>query len=289
MLFTISPAPVSPDRPMDRRSFLQAISLPFAIPALSAIRGRADRLQRIGLQLYTVRDLMQADLARTLEQVAAVGYDEVEFAGYFNETPKRIRALLDKVGLAAPSAHASLADLTQHSERTFDAAEVMGHRYIVVPSLDPEERRSLDDYRRVAAALNRAGELAKAQGLRVAYHNHDFELAPIDGVRPYDLLLSETEPGLVSFEMDFYWITRGGGNPLAYFKGHPGRFHLCHLKDMDRRGEMADVGAGRIDFGKILQHRKAAGLRHFFVEHDHPADALVSVRASYKFLRSLEV
>jgi sugar phosphate isomerase/epimerase len=274
---------------MHRRSFLQALSLPILTPLLGTLERSQGRLERIGLQLYTVRGLMERDVASTLKMAAAVGYDEVEFAGYFDETPKRIRMLLDAVGLVAPSSHVPLADLTKHSERTFDAADVIGHRYIVMPWLDPEERRSLDDYRRVAAALNRAGELAEARGLRVAYHNHDFELAPIDGVLPYDLLLSETDPALVWFEMDFYWMTRGGGNPLAYFKGHPGRFHLCHLKDMDRRGEMADVGTGRIDFREILQHRAEAGLRHFFVEHDHPGDPRASIRASYGFLRKLDV
>ena len=274
---------------MHRRSFLQALSLPALTPLLGTLEKSPERLKRIGLQLYTVRGLMEKDMAGTLDMVAAVGYDEVEFAGYFDEAPKRIRTLLDAAGLVAPSCHVPLADLTKHSERTFDAAEVIGHRYIVMPWLDPEDRRSLDDYRRVAEALNRAGELAKARRLRVAYHNHDFELAPIDGVLPYDLLLAETDPDLVWFEMDFYWVTRGGGNPLAYFKGHPGRFHLCHVKDMDRRGEIADVGAGRIDFGKILQRRAEAGLRHFFVEHDQPADPRASIKTSYKFLRSLEV
>jgi sugar phosphate isomerase/epimerase len=274
---------------MHRRSFLQALSLPILTPLLGTLQKSPGRLERLGLQLYTLRDLMERDVAGTLEAVAAVGYDEVEFAGYFDETPKRIRTLLDGAGLVAPSSHVPLADLTKHPERTFDAAEVIGHRYIVMPWLDPEDRRSLNDYRRVAEALNRAGELARARRLRVAYHNHDFELAPIDGVLPYDLLLSETDPALVWFEMDFYWMTRGGGDPLAYFGRHPGRFHLCHLKDMDRRGEMADVGAGRIDFRKILRKRAEAGLRHFYVEHDHPADPLASIRASYRFVRLLEL
>jgi sugar phosphate isomerase/epimerase len=274
---------------MHRRFFLQTLSLPILAPLVGTLEKSPARLERIGLQLYTLRQLMEQDVARTLESVAAVGYDEVEFAGYFDEAPKRIRRLLDDVGLTAPSGHTPLADLTGHPEQIFDAAEVIGHRYVVIPWLDPGDRRSLDDYRRVAAALNRAGELARARGLRVAYHNHDFELAPIDGVLPYDLLLSETDPALVWFEMDFYWMTRGGGDPLAYFGRHPGRFQLCHLKDMDRRGEMADVGSGRIDFRKILHNRAEAGLRHFYVEHDHPADPLASIRASYGFLRKLEV
>jgi len=263
--------------------------LPLTRPAFAALSRPGERLQRIGLQLYTVRDLMQVDVGRTLEKVAAVGYEEVEFAGYFGESPARLRMLLDAVGLDAPSSHVSLQDLTHDAARVFDAAEVIGHRYLVVPSLDPQDRQSLDDYRRVAAALNGAAEIASARGLWVGYHNHDFELARIGGELPYDLLLSRTDPALVCFEMDFYWMTRGGADPVAYLERHAGRFHLCHIKDMDRRGKMADVGAGRIDFGEILRHRESAGLRHFYVEHDHPTDPLASVRASYDFLRKLEL
>jgi len=274
---------------MHRRSFLQALSLPILTPLLGTLEKAPDRIERIGLQLYTVRDLMQADVGRTLEKVAAIGYREVEFAGYFGESPARIRMLLDAVGLEAPSSHVSLQDLTLDPARIFDAAEVIGHRYLVVPSLDPQDRRSLDDYRRVAAALNRAAEIASTRGLWVGYHNHDFELARIGGVLPYDVLLAQTDPTLVCFEMDFYWMTRGRADPVAYLQRHPGRFHLCHIKDMDRRRKMADVGAGRIDFRKILRHREAAGLRHFYVEHDRPVDPLTSIRASYGFLHKLEL
>ena len=265
------------------------MGLPLLAPALSGFPRQGDRLTRIGLQLYTVRDLMQVDVARTLDQVARAGYREVEFAGYFGESPSRIRSLLDALGLASPSTHVSLVDLTRETSRTFDVADAIGHRYIVVASLHRGDRHTLDDFRRVAAALNRAGETARGRGLRLGYHNHDFELGRKDGALPYDLLLAETDPELVWFEMDFYWMTRGGGDPVTYFERHPGRFHLCHIKDMDRRGGMADVGAGRIDFQRILRRRSEAGLRHFYVEHDHPTDPVASIRASYGFLRSLEL
>jgi sugar phosphate isomerase/epimerase len=274
---------------MHRRWFLRAMSAPLAAPAVSVLRQLRERLPKLGLQLYSVRDLMERNLGRTLEKVAAIGYGEVEFAGFFGQSPARIRKLLDSYGLQAPSGHVSLTELTQDAERSFDAAAAVGHRYVIVPSLDPEDRRTLDDFRRVAESLNRAGQAARSRGLRVGYHNHDFELAPIAGALPYDLLLSETDPELVCFEMDFFWITRGGADPAAYFERYPGRFHLCHIKDMDRRGEMVDVGAGRIDFRRILHQRKAAGLRHFYVEHDQPRDPLAFARNSYDFLHSLEL
>lgn len=232
---------------------------------------------------------MRADVARTLEAVAQVGYREVEFAGYFGETAVRIRRLLDGVGLTSPSAHLSLRELGPDLQRTLDLAQTIGHRYLVVPSLDPQDRRTLDDYLRVAGALNHAGEAARSRGLRVAYHNHDFELAPMEGALPYDVLLRDTDPALVFFEMDFYWMASGHADPLAYFERHPGRFHLCHLKDMDERGRMADVGAGRLDFRSILRRRERAGLRHYYVEHDDPGDPAASIRASYRFLRRLDV
>jgi sugar phosphate isomerase/epimerase len=272
---------------VNRRVFIQAIGLPLLLPVRDALLSSAT-LERVGLQLYTVRDLMEADVARTLEQVAEVGYREVEFAGYFGEPPVRIRRLLDRLGLTSPSTHLSLADLSPAGlSRTLDLAETIGHRYLVVPSLDRRDRRTLDDYRRVAAALNTAGGAARARGLHVAYHNHDFELEPIGGTLPYDVLLRETEPELVFFEMDFYWMASGRADPMVYFQRFPGRFHLCHLKDMGRGGAMADVGAGRLDFPALLRRRDQAGLRHFYVEHDNPHDPLASIRASYRYLRNL--
>jgi sugar phosphate isomerase/epimerase len=274
---------------MNRRSFARLLSLPL-LGHLSEVLRPGDGLERIGLQLYTVRDLMAKDVARTLEKVAAVGYREVEFAGYFGESPARIRGLLESVGLAAPSTHLSLAALAPAVlNRTLDEAEAIGHRYLIVPSLDAADRVTLDDYRRVAIALSRAGESARRRGVRVGYHNHDFELRPIGGILPYDVLLRDTDPALVCFEIDFYWMASGRADPLAYFDRHPGRFHLCHLKDMDRRGDMADVGSGRLDFPALLARRETAGLRHFYVEHDRPPDPIASSHASYRYLRRLEL
>lgn len=265
------------------------MGLPLLGPVRRTLLDRRGTVDRIGLQLYTVRELMRTDVARTLERVAQVGYEEVEFAGYFGETPTRIRGLLDSLGLTSPSTHLSLRELGPGLQRSLDLAQAIGHRYLVVPSLDPRDRRTLDDYRRVAAALDQAGEAARSRGLRVAYHNHDFELEPLGGVLPYDVLLRKTDPALVFFEMDFYWMASGRADSLAYFRRHPGRFHLCHLKDMDGRGEMADVGAGQLDFGALLRSREEAGLRHFYVEHDRPREPMRSVGASYRFLRELEL
>ena len=151
-----------------------------------------------------------------------------------------------------------------------------------------EERRTADGYKRVAELFNRAGAEARKAGLRFAYHNHDFEFAAVDDRIPYDVLLAETDPAAVEFEMDLYWVTHGGGDPLAYFARHPGRFPLVHVKDMDAARGMVDVGKGVIGWKQIFARRDQAGIRHYFVEHDQPPDPFASIRASYEYLKRLE-
>jgi sugar phosphate isomerase/epimerase len=168
-----------------------------------------------------------------------------------------------------------------------DDAVVMGHEYLVLASLPLTQRITLDGYRRAVAFLNRAGQQARGRGFAVAYHNHDFEFRDRGGIVPYDVLLAETDPALVWFEVDFYWMAKAGRDPLRYFAAHSGRFRLCHLKDIDERGKITEVGRGRFDFQGILRRRAQAGLRHFFVEHDHPREPLESIRESYRHARSL--
>ncbi len=259
-------------------------SLPLAHAALAMLRTLP--LERIGVQLYTVRKLMQADFAGTLEQVAAIGYKEVEFAGYFDNDPETVRTLLDRLGLTAPAAHVPIDLLRKDLPGVIETARIIGHHYVVCPWLAPEERVP-KTYRENAAFFNRVGEACRKAGLVFAYHNHDFEFEPMEGRMPYDLLLEETDSDLVKMELDLFWITRGGQDPLAYFKRYPGRFSLCHVKDMGEGGKMVAVGQGHIDFAKIFAQASEAGLQHYFVEHDNPDDALASIRASYTYLSGL--
>jgi len=231
---------------------------------------------------------MEKDLEGTIARVAATGYREVEFAGYFGKSPRDVRALLDHHGLSSPSSHVSLAP--DQWRAALDAAPVVGHRYLVIAWIPAEERHTLDDYKRWAERLNRAATEAKAAGLQLAYHNHDFEFVPLDGKLPYDVLLTETDPKLVQLEMDLYWIVKGGQDPLAYFARWPGRFPMVHVKDSAGPPDhkMAAVGAGKIDFRKIFVQSDQAGIRHYFVEHDNPDDPFASIRASYDYLQRLE-
>jgi sugar phosphate isomerase/epimerase len=230
---------------------------------------------------------MEASVPLTLDQVAKLGYKEVEFAGYFGARLSQLRYWLDNAGLTAPAAHVSLLD--GNLEPIFDAAAELGHHYIIQASLPPSWRGSVDGFRGVAQLLNQAGEAARRRGLSVAYHNHDFEFRPLGGMVPYDVILAETEPSLVWMELDLYWIAKAGRDPLRYFAAHPGRFRLCHLKDIDGRGQITDVGQGRVDFRRILNQQAKAGLRHFFVEHDNPRDPLASARVSYNYLHDLRL
>jgi sugar phosphate isomerase/epimerase len=248
------------------------------------------KLKKVGLQLYTVRDMMKADLPGTLHKVAAIGYKEVEFAGYFGRTPAQIRELLHKNGLTSPSTHIPLDVLEKDSVRAFADAKAVGHQWVTVPFLPEERRKTAEDWKGIAALLNQLAPQAKAAGLRLAYHNHDFELRSIGGMRPLDMLLTETDPSLVDFEMDLYWVVFGGGDPLDYFNRFPKRFALVHVKDSagppDNR--MVDVGQGKIDFRPIFAASGKAGIKHYFVEHDQPADPIASIRNSYKYLSTVK-
>jgi sugar phosphate isomerase/epimerase len=250
----------------------------------------AGRLRPIGVQLYTVRTLLEKDFEGTLAALAALGLREVEFAGYYGHSPQSVRDALARTGLTAPSAHLPLESVRDDLPRLLEGARVIGHQYLVVPWL-PDTQRTLDGYRAAADLFNRVGQQVQASGMHFAYHNHAFEFAVRDGHLPYDVLLERCDPRYVAFEMDLYWITKGGQDPLSYFARWPGRFPLVHVKDSsgppDHR--MTDVGAGRIPWTAIFARRQQAGIRHAFIEHDEPADPLASVRRSYEYLRRLDV
>jgi sugar phosphate isomerase/epimerase len=277
---------------ISRRKFLGAAALGAGAACLapSVFAARGQKLSRIGLQLYTLRNEMAKDLPGTLAQVAAVGYKEVEFAGYFNRPAQEIRALLDKHGLSAPAAHVPLAAVEKGLDKAIEEAKVVGHRYLVCPYLDARDRKTIDDYRRHAATFNRAGEACKKAGIQFAYHNHDFEFVQLDGQMPFDVLLAATDPKLVQIELDLYWIVKAGQDPLAYFAKHPGRFPLVHVKDMAATPQkgFSEVGRGTIDFKKIFVRSKQAGIKHYFVEQDQSAAPVESIKTSFAYLKQLE-
>jgi sugar phosphate isomerase/epimerase len=277
-------------RNIDRREFLGTAGSAGAMLAFGSLTDEriAKKLGAIGLQLYTVRDEMKKDFFGTLAKVARIGYKEIEFAGYFGNDARAVRAALKLNGLVSPAAHIGFPVLGKEWDKVIEDSLTIGQHYVVCPWID-EKLRTIDGYKQVAELFNKAGEQAKKAGLQFGYHNHDFEFPPIDGQIPYDLLLKETDPKLVVMEMDVYWTKHGGKDPLAYFRKYPGRFPLLHIKDMDAQGKMVDVGKGVIPWKTILGKRSIAGTKHIFVEHDQPADPIASIRDSYRYLHSLAV
>ena len=274
-----------------RREFLEIMGAVGVGIACSGARRTAHgaRLDKVGLQLYTVRDKMKEDFEGTLARVAQIGYKEVEFAGYSNHTPADVKAILDRHGLSAPSTHIALGDMDEW-KKALDTAKAIGHDYIVVPWIPEEKRKTLDDWKSVASVFNQAAQMAKDAGLQFAYHNHEFEFPKVEGQIPYDVLLQNTDPKLVQLEIDLYWITKGGQDPLSYFARWPGRVPLVHVKDSAGAPEhkMADVGQGKIDWKRIFAKRDQAGIKHAFVEHDQPPQPFEDIAASYNYLKNLE-
>ena len=268
---------------MERREFLgtaSAIALGAVLPP-ACRTARGAKIEKIGIQLYTVRDQMKADFEGTLAHIAEIGYKEVEFAGYFDHTPADVRAILDRHGLAAPSTHIGLGELDDW-KKALDTAKAIGHEYVVVPWVPQEKRLTLDGWKNVASVFNRAAQMTKDAGMQFAYHNHDFEFPKMDGQVPYDVLLQSTDAKLVQLEIDLYWITKGGQDPLTYFARWPGRIPLVHVKDGGAAPEykMADVGQGKIDWKRIFAKRDQAGIKHFFVEHDQPPQPFDDIATS---------
>lgn len=239
---------------------------------------------RLGIQLYSVRDQFKADYAATLEALAAIGYKDLETAGLYDHDPYAVRAKMDALGLMTRSAHVQFRVIESDLSAVLDLAAILGQTNLIVPSY-PENLRNPDGYRALADKLNEAGAKAKAVGKRIGYHNHDYEFDKhANGETGFDILLSRTDPALVSFEADLFWVIEAGLDPVAVLTNSPGRFMSCHIKDRTAAGEMVDVGDGVIDFAAILEHAELAGIDHFYVEHDHPTDAMGFARRSFAAL-----
>lgn len=243
----------------------------------------------IGLQLYTVRGLAKANLARTLAAVAKAGYKEIEFAGLYGHPPPLVRRMLDDNGLKAPSGHHSLDDFGSRVELTLENAVTLGHRYVTCAWIG-SEHRTADGYARIAAQFNEAGLKARGANLHFAYHNHAYEFTPLaGGTTGYEILVAGCPPENLALEADVFWMRDAGQDPLAWLARYPGRFRMIHAKDMMKppKKQMTEVGSGTMDWPRLIRAAQTAGVTHFFVEHDEPKDPMTSIARSYKYLRSL--
>ena len=259
----------------------------------------------IGIQLYTVRDSLQADAAGTLNKLRTIGFREVETAGFAGRSAKEFRGLLDAAGLACPSAHLKFdaADLGP----IFADAHALGVTYATSSILplnlhraDPLAPLALDDFKKLAQLMNEIGEKARSAGLQYAYHNHNVEFVKLpDGRYGYDLLLQATDAGLVKFEADCGWMTVAGADPVTYFERYPGRFRMIHVKDFRAIGHPvtslrgperpagAELGQGSIQYERIFAAGKAAGVQHAFAEQEGPyvPSELAAAQVDYDFLK----
>jgi sugar phosphate isomerase/epimerase len=276
----------------DRRTFLSGGAALATLAATGPLFGRADAAQlgKIGLQLYTVREIFQADPVGTLEQVARVGYREVEFGGggYDSMDPAMLRKAMDRLGLTAPSVHISYDSLLTKFDASLAMAQTLGADTVVLPYMtDPHRNEAA--WTEAVANFNRFAEKLKRAGLGFVYHNHDFEFTvQPNGVSLYERLLKGRDPALVGFELDLYWLIKAKQDPKALIRRLAGQIYSYHVKDMTPSGAMAAVGAGVIDFREIFALNAIAGVKHFYVENDQaPAPYIPDITTSFKTLRTL--
>ncbi|WP_278022422.1 sugar phosphate isomerase/epimerase family protein [Flavobacterium ginsengisoli] len=228
--------------------------------------------KEIGLQLYTLREELPKDVKGTLEKVAKAGYTTVETYGFsvkdrfWGLTPKELKKILDANGLKAVSGHYNLGDFLYDGNTTeliaaIEAAKILKSEFLTVPWVDEPFRRNIEDYKKIVARINEASNNVQKAGLKLAYHNHDFEFQKHDGITGFEILLKETDKDLVFFELDLYWVVHSGNDPLQLFKENPGRFKMWHVKDKDKNNNdlNTEVGSGTIDFKPLFAADKTIG------------------------------
>ncbi|KQO32647.1 xylose isomerase [Flavobacterium sp. Leaf82] len=282
-----------------RRNFI--INTGLAATAVLAMPSLAFTMDKkeIGLQLYTLRDEISKDVKVTLEKVAAAGFTTVETYGFsikdqfWGLSPIELKKILDQNGLKAVSGHYNLGSFladgnTTELKAAIEAATILKSDYLTIPWVDEPFRQNISDYKVIATRLNEAAKMCQKAGLKLAYHNHDFEFQKHDGVTGYEILLKETDKDLVYFELDLYWVVRSGNDPVHLFAANPGRFKMWHVKDMDKLNPAlnAEIGSGSIDFKTFFKQAKQSGLKHFFVEQEnnYNPDSFESIKTSCAFI-----
>ncbi|HEY2434908.1 MAG TPA: sugar phosphate isomerase/epimerase [Vicinamibacterales bacterium] len=288
----------------DRRTFLGTV-----VAGMVAARASfAASLKAVGVQLYTVRTDLEKDFDGTLATIAAIGYKEVEFAGYFGRTPQQVRETLKTNGLVSPAAHIDYPTVSDPAKwaMALDDAATLGQTFLVNPWIDEAVRNQPDAWKRAADVYNTAGAAAQKHGIQFCYHNHNFEFYPrqdLSGALPFEYLLATCDPTLVKMELDLCWISAASKDPLAYFQKYPGRFPLVHVKGLKAvpaasptpvaidkvLPDVTEVGHDDvIDWKRIFAQSKEAGIAHYFVEHDVPKVPLASLEESYQYLAKLQ-
>lgn len=254
-------------------------------------------LASYGLQLYTLRDDMPKDPKGVIKQVAGFGYKELEgYEGpqgmFWNMPHMDFKNYLDELGLTMVSSH---CDIDKDFERKAAQASEIGMRYLISPWIGAQ--KTADDYKKFADIFNQRGEICRKNGIRFAYHNHGYTFQPVDGKMPQELLMDGTDPALVDFEMDIYWVVTAGADPLTWLEKYPNRFTLCHVKDRMKNADpkeqeaSCDLGAGTIDFAKILRSAADRGMKHYIVEQERYDNStpLKSAEVGSAYLAALRI
>src|SRR5215475_11942553 len=269
---------------MNRRDFLRTTGLSITAAAISSRFPESLYAypfgKPVGLQLYTVRDQLEGNLVSTIQQVAKIGYKDVEIYSLYGKSPAEFNRILNDNGITASSGHYMLRDVKTNWDKHVEDAKTLKLKYMVNAILQPEERTSFDDFKRLVEVFNKAGETTQKAGIQFCYHNHNFEFTKYGDTTAYEYLLKTVDPKLVKFEMDCFWVTHAGEDPVAFFHKYPGRFPLLHIKDMKdkpapaheldaKMGLFAPVGHGTIEWKRIFAAAPGGGMEHYFVEQDY--------------------
>lgn len=275
-----------------RRDLLRALGAATLMPSIARAlhASPAAPAPGVGVQLYLTRTLMRADPEGTLARIAELGFAEVEWWGEWNRTPTQLRATLNALGLRSPSSHVGTGALqAERLPALFETANIMGHTTVIVAFLEPRERATVDDWKRIAELFNRAGLAGAAQGVRIGYHNHGYESTMFGDRTGFEILLQETDPAYVDFQLDAYWALSGGQDPLAFLRAHRARISSLHLKDAVRSPNLTqvDLGSGIIDWPALIREGSAGRVTSLFLDLDDPADVWGTVGSARRYLRGL--
>jgi sugar phosphate isomerase/epimerase len=318
---------------LSRRNFLIRLAVataaaPIVLPFGSRAFPVNKPIRKIGVQLFSIPKITESDFAGTMQKLGAIGFKEIEFygpysfsaaedqqrwssvtpslgfsgSGFFGLTTQQVKKILDDNGLSAPSMHTGLVSLQGAMGPLAEAANTLGSRYVVLPSA--ATHTSLDGYKKQAEEFNKFGSEARKHGIRFAYHNHGNGLKVLDGKIPFDLILESTDPELVFFQMDIYWMTAGGVDVVSYLDKYPKRFRLMHVKDMSKdvrfSGDGGDsqqwmelfpfltnAGSGVLDLKKIIPLAQKSGVEHFIIERDLAPNGLDDLKSGFNYLKEL--
>ena len=317
---------------LSRRQFLRNTSIASlaVLAGTNSLFANTPLMDKIGVQLFSVPKMLSQDFDAALNMLSSIGFKEIEMygpypfstdkakkywssvtpqlgfdgSGYFGHSDSEILRILKSHGFTVPSMHTDIDTLQNNMGALSDAANKMGAKYLVLPAIPEELRKNLEDYKHIADAFNKIGEAALKNGIRFAYHNHGYGLNVTNGKMPLDIILDGTDPNLVFLELDLYWTTAGGANPIELLKKHSGRYKMMHVKDMKQKvhfsGDggaasqwfalfpyMTSAGEGILDLPNIIKTAKENGMEHFFVEQDMVANPSIALKKSYDYLKGL--